>query len=93
MVIVGETKKCAGCRACELACSYHHRQLFSPSIASIRIKRRGVGEIVDLLLYGQAKDGHLACNCPEGSEFCLHFCPDIARDELRAILQLRRGNK
>ena len=30
---------CYGCRLCELACSFHHRQAFSPDGSSIEIFR------------------------------------------------------
>jgi len=30
---------CCGCRLCELACSFHHRQAFSPDESSIRVFR------------------------------------------------------
>jgi len=91
MIIVSDTKKCTGCRACELACSYHHRQVFAPAIASIHAQRDQTGSKVKILLYQQTTDGHLACNCPRGHEMCVYFCPEIAKKELRAILQL--GNK
>ena len=91
MIIVKDTEKCTGCRACELACSYHHRQLFSPSIASIRIQRGKTDGKVNILLYQRAEKGHMACNCPEGKEACVNFCTEIARDKLRGILQ-SRGN-
>ncbi|MFC1914957.1 hypothetical protein ACFLWK_01740 [Chloroflexota bacterium] len=30
---------CCGCRLCELACSFHHRQAFSPDESSIEVFR------------------------------------------------------
>ncbi len=92
MIIVSDTERCTGCEACELACSYHHKQIFSPSIASIHIQRKEAEGKVDIILYRQAEDGHLACNCPKGRESCLNFCTEAARDELEAVLQLK-GDK
>jgi len=37
--IVIDTKACYGCRTCELACSFHHKGVFSPSLSSIRVSR------------------------------------------------------
>ncbi|UCE35790.1 MAG: 4Fe-4S binding protein [Deltaproteobacteria bacterium] len=28
------TEKCTGCRSCEIACSYHHRRVFSRKFAN-----------------------------------------------------------
>lgn len=33
------SEKCTGCQACAIACSYHHRKVFSPRIASLKIDR------------------------------------------------------
>jgi Fe-S-cluster-containing dehydrogenase component len=87
---VMDTEKCTGCRACELACSYHHQGEFSPSISSVHIKRDDREGRIELCLYKQAEGIHLACDCPTGKEFCLKYCPVIARDELKDILS-RRG--
>jgi len=39
-------EKCYGCRACELACSFHHQGAFSPGGGSIRaFKNHQTGEI------------------------------------------------
>ena len=85
-----DTEKCTGCRACELGCSYHHTQTFKPSVASIHVQRlEAKGDFdVKLVLYRQAEDGHLACDCSKGNEFCVQYCPMEARDELKALLKL-----
>jgi Fe-S-cluster-containing dehydrogenase component len=79
--------RCTGCRSCELACSYHHQKVFSPNIASIRIQRReSIGRFT-IFIYPQDYLRHLSCDCDDGKEFCLNYCPIIAREELRTILQ------
>jgi Fe-S-cluster-containing hydrogenase component 2 len=35
--IVVEPEKCAGCRYCELICSYYHEDLFSPTLSRVRV--------------------------------------------------------
>jgi len=80
------TEKCTGCRNCEIACSYHHNKVFSPEIASIEVRKREEGEF-GIVLYLQAEDGHMACNCESGNEFCLKYCQVVACDELKDILE------
>ena len=81
------TENCVGCRACELACSYHHRQIFPRKITSIEVQRKGREGKFGIILYRQAKDGRMACDCAEGKELCLNYCPPIAHDELKVILK------
>ena len=78
------TEKCVGCRSCEIACSYHHGKIFSRSIASIEVQRwEKEGEFA-ILLYQQTEDERIAC---DGCKFCLKYCPEVACDELKAILE------
>ena len=39
--ILTDVSRCKGCRACELACSFHHsgRRSFSPAASSTRVSR------------------------------------------------------
>ena len=83
------TEHCTGCRACELACSYHHRKIFSPSISSIHIKKDEEEVEFGITIYRKPEKGHLACNCPEDDKFCLNYCTEKARDELNAIIEGR----
>jgi len=41
MYILTDVSRCKGCRACELACSFHHsgRRSFSPAASSTRVSR------------------------------------------------------
>ena len=60
---------CTGCRACELACSWHKTKMFSPEFASIRVYRDdSIGEIQVVL----------ASTCDhclnEDYPMCVKFC-------------------
>ena len=37
--ILTDAKACYGCRACELACSFHYNEVFSPELSSIKVSR------------------------------------------------------
>jgi Fe-S-cluster-containing hydrogenase component 2 len=89
-IIVRTTRTCTGCRSCELACSFHQRGVFFLGSAGIRVKRDDGKGKISLILYLKDRDGHRACACPPGEEFCLRFCPAIAREELQSILSARR---
>ena len=39
MRISSDTKACCGCRICEIACSFHHKGVFSPEVSSIKVYR------------------------------------------------------
>jgi Fe-S-cluster-containing hydrogenase component 2 len=39
MRIKVEAEKCAGCRQCEMICSFHHTNKFSPSLARVTVHR------------------------------------------------------
>ena len=86
---VVEANSCTGCRTCEIACSYHHRRVFQPSIASIEI-----GEIKDKLkcditFYTENANGHLACDRCKGEDqpLCIKYCNAVEKDELVDIWQ------
>jgi Fe-S-cluster-containing hydrogenase component 2 len=38
-MIATNVEACTGCRMCELVCSFHHQQVFSPELSSIRVTR------------------------------------------------------
>ena len=88
--VLFETESCVGCRTCEIACSYHHRQIFSPSVSSIEIIDRPRELGFAILLHTQADNGHLACNQCHGLEepFCIKYCNVLMRDELTNLLNM-----
>ena len=90
-MLVINTEKCTGCRTCELACSYHHRRVFSPNISSVHIKRNDREGEVKIIIYEKGEGTHLRCDCPRGKEFCLKYCPVVAQDELKTILNQRNN--
>lgn len=90
MPSVVSTEKCLGCRTCEIACSYHHRQIFSRKIASIEVLRWESEGKFGIRLFREDKDGHMAC---DGCNFCLKYCSELARDELKAILNSEIAQK
>lgn len=86
--VIFETENCVGCRTCEIACSYHHRGIFSPTVSSIEIidRPRELGFAISL--YTQADNGHLVCDQCQGLEepFCIKYCNILMHDELRTLL-------
>ncbi len=38
-----DASKCTGCQVCQLICSIHHAEIFSPMMARIRISTNGTG--------------------------------------------------
>jgi Fe-S-cluster-containing dehydrogenase component len=88
-VIEVATKSCTGCRTCEIACSYHHREVFQPSISSIRIQRDNTGAALSSMLYLKDADGHLACDGCRGLEepLCVKYCNPEGREELKHLLE------
>jgi Fe-S-cluster-containing dehydrogenase component len=90
MAIIVETETCTGCRSCELACSFHHHKIFARKMGSIEVKRVEKDGTFTIAFYPQPEDKHLACDCPKGKEFCVPYCPVVARGELKAILWKRK---
>ena len=84
-----ETETCGGCRTCELACSFHHRKVFQPGIASIEIKATPHKFGFTATLYKKKIEDHMACDQCRGLSvpMCIQFCPASLRDELENLLQ------
>ena len=87
--LVFDTKHCTGCRNCVIACSYHHKGIFSPTQSGIEVKNMSQDGGIKILFYVQPCDSHLACNGCHGLEvpFCIKYCPVADRDELKTFLE------
>jgi len=69
---------CAGCRTCELACSFHHTGEFNPEVSSIKItdKDDESGFIINLF---EQSDGYaIPCDGCEDLELplCVQYCSE-----------------
>ena len=87
--VIFDTKGCTGCRTCEIACSYHHRKAFGPSISSIVVLNSLTKDGgIKISFHKQDENGHLACDRCAGEEepYCVKYCNILARDELRDFL-------
>ena len=77
---------CGGCRTCEIACSYHHTGKFAPSVSSLKVldKKMGEGFIIELL--EKSKNNRYKCDGCEGLKepLCIEWCKQ--KDDLRNFL-------
>ena len=62
-------ENCVGCRACELACSYHHKRCFNPKYSSIRINFTDNYDTSITILN--------TCDCTK-KPLCVQLCPTHA---------------
>ncbi len=84
-----EMPLCGGCRTCEMACSFHHKDEFNPVVASIKIiNAEGKVPFRVWLSGGPEKltPEEIPCDgCKEVEEpLCVQFCRK--KDELKKIL-------
>lgn len=86
---------CGGCRTCEMACSFHHKEEFNPAISSIRILNEEGKVPYRIWLVREGEERIIAgvpCDeCKNLEEpLCLQFCRK--KDELKKILDEFRGS-
>ncbi len=62
--------RCTGCRACEIACSFHHTRSFDPAKSSIQVNMEKSTGIVSID-FDSTCDG---CSNEE-KPLCSLFCP------------------
>jgi Fe-S-cluster-containing dehydrogenase component len=60
---------CTTCRACEVACHFHHTRTFGAAASSVEIRYDADTAAVEILLYPTC-DGCI----DESSPFCARFC-------------------
>ena len=94
MKVIFEAEPCTGCRACELACSLHHQNIFRPSIASIEIKEKNGNNnrrSFEIHIYTKGNTNHLGCDKCAGlpEPLCVKYCGENSvKDELKSFLQI-----
>jgi|UniRef100_A0A7V3VTG7 uncharacterized repeat protein (TIGR04076 family) len=72
-----DAEKCAGCRACELACTFEHEKLFSPELSRVKIFSDEETGIDSINVCRQCGDAPCVDSCPAGA---------LSRDERGAII-------
>lgn len=76
-----DNEKCTGCRACEVACSYHHERIFSPRIASLEIRREEKELEISIIFYkdmsSEERVKRFPCDHCKGETlpWCVKYCP------------------
>ncbi len=78
---------CGACRTCEMACSYHHRGIFNPSMSSIKIKDKEMGKGFSVEIVGIGDETRIACDGCDGRDgpLCLVFCEE--KEELEKMIK------
>ncbi|NIN53744.1 MAG: hypothetical protein GTN80_11835 [Nitrososphaeria archaeon] len=69
-------EKCTGCRACELACSFHFSKAFNRKISAIEVKRYDSEGRFDILIHKEPTGNRHACNLCSGEAepLCVKYC-------------------
>jgi Fe-S oxidoreductase len=80
-----EMPSCTGCKTCEMACSFKHKQEFNPKLSAIAVvpndKKAGY------LILINREDPNRAIDCT-GCLECLKLCP--VSEDLKAIIVAHR---
>jgi Fe-S-cluster-containing hydrogenase component 2 len=85
--VIFDMPTCGGCRTCEMACSFHHKEEFNPAISSIKIldKKNEPGYLVSI---AEERDGQsMACDGCKGLDvpLCMEYCEK--REELEKMIK------
>ncbi|MFC1580714.1 hypothetical protein ACFL4N_07350 [Thermodesulfobacteriota bacterium] len=85
---------CNGCQTCEIACSYHHRGEFIPSVASLKIADTPTAQGYGVELFDERAGQRPACDGCEDLDvpLCVAYC--WVGEDLEKILgeYLGKGN-
>ena len=68
-MIIVNAEVCSGCRTCELACSFHHKGVFSPDTSSIKVSRDNQNGNIELSIDS-------TCDSCKGETrpLCVEYC-------------------
>jgi Fe-S-cluster-containing hydrogenase component 2 len=88
-ILILETKNCTGCRACEIACSFHHKRVFSQSLSSIQIYELPQRKGFTLSFFFKPSEDHVPCDGCAKLEmpFCVKYCNPLMRNELNDLVK------
>jgi len=80
------SKDCVGCRACELACSFHHKGVFNPEVSSI--KSEFLSDIFEITVLAQTDGIRFGCDGCKGEDekLCVKYCNFPVRNVIRELL-------
>lgn len=75
--LIIRSEVCSGCRACEMACSFHHTSTFGRENSSIQVNRNEREGKFEIVLHESDGGERPACDgCVEEEEpACVKFCP------------------
>jgi Fe-S-cluster-containing hydrogenase component 2 len=88
-ILTLETKNCTGCRACEIACSFHHKRVFSQSLSSLQMKELPERKGFSLSFFLKPQGSHVPCDgCAKlKMPFCVKYCNPFMRNELADLVK------
>ena len=74
--LVFESQRCTGCRACEIACTFHHRGEFGRHGGSLEVRRDADSGKIELVYFLEADTSRPACDLcnSENTARCVEFC-------------------
>ena len=68
--------KCTGCRACEMACSFHHAKVFSRRLSSIKVSRNEKDRKIMIMIKKLGENESKPCDVcyNEKEPLCVKYC-------------------
>jgi len=84
--ILFDMPTCGGCRTCELACSFHHKEEFIPSVSSLKVLAKEDGPGYRVLLVRESSGESIPCDLCKKLDvpLCMEYCREM--DDLGKIL-------